>query len=211
MHRLHTRFAHLALLAAMIALLALAVAACAQQAAPAAAPAQATSAPAAKQADAPTAAPKAAQPTTAPAAAQPTAAAAAAGAAGALPKLQGDKFVYWGGLIFSDKANKMLEDRIKEWGKARNVPVEVVMVNQNETVQKVSAAIQAGNAPDAFDLGRDFMLQLNTQNQLVPMDDLYKKIGDAHGGWLPPIAKATDPKTFNGKIPGIPFGVTGNV
>ena len=216
MNQSHTRFAHPIILAAIVALLALALAACAQApAAPAQQPAQqaqATAAPAAKQAEAPTAAPKAAQPTSAPAAAQPTAASASAGgASGALPKLQGDKFVYWGGLIFSDKANKMFEERVKEWGKQRNIPVEVVMVNQNETVQKVSAAIQAGNAPDAFDLGRDFMLQLNTQNQLVPMDDVYKKIGDAHGGWLDPVAKATDPKTFNGKIPGIPFGVGGNV
>ncbi len=216
MNQSHTRFAHPIILAAIVALLALALAACAQApAAPAQQPAQqaqATAAPAAKQAEAPTAAPKAAQPTSAPAAAQPTAASASAGgASGALPKLQGDKFVYWGGLIFSDKANKMFEDRVKEWGKQRNIPVEVVMVNQNETVQKVSAAIQAGNAPDAFDLGRDFMLQLNAQNQLVPLDDLYKKIGDAHGGWLDPVTKATDPKTFNGKIPGIPFGVGGNV
>ncbi len=217
MHRPQPRRLHYGLLALAIALLALAASACAQ---PAAAPAPAQKA--AEAAPTAVAAVKAAAPTVAAAvqpaaptvaAAAPTAAAAAgaAPAAKALPPVQGGKFTYWGGLIFSDKANKLMEERVKEWGKLRNVPVEIVMVNQNETVQKVSAAIQAGNAPDAFDLGRDFMLQLSKQNQLVPVDDLYAKIGKDHGGWVPAAEKSTQPATFGGKIPGIPFGIGGNV
>ena len=51
----------------------------------------------------------------------------------ALPKAVGT-FTYWGGLIFSEEANAMLVQRIKQWGKERGVPVDVVMINQNETV-----------------------------------------------------------------------------
>src|SRR3954451_2758846 len=50
----------------------------------------------------------------------------------------GGKLTYWGGLIFSDDANKMLEDTINQWGDDNNVDTEVVMINQNETNQKVS-------------------------------------------------------------------------
>ena len=65
-----------------------------------------------------------------------------------LPKAVGT-FTYWGGLIFSEEANAMLVQRIKQWGKERGVPVDVVMINQNETVQRVSAAVEAGTMPDA--------------------------------------------------------------
>ena len=88
----------------------------------------------------------------------------------------------------------MLTERIKQWGKERGVDVEVVMINQNETVQKVSAAIEAGNMPDAFDVGRDFLILLSRSNRLEPIDDLYAKIGKAHGGWLDSADKASDPK-----------------
>src|SRR5947199_10820875 len=78
------------------------------------------------------------------------------------------KFVYWGGLIFSDEANTLFVTKIKEWGDKRDIPVEVVMINQNETVQKVSAAIESGTMPDALDLGVDFSLLLSRQKQLEP-------------------------------------------
>ena len=168
----------------------------------AAAPAAPTAAPAK-----PTEAPKPAAPTTAPAA--PTAAPAKPTD---VPKPAAPaSLTYWGGLIFSDEANAMQEARVKEWGKAKGVNVTVVMINQNETVAKVSAAIEAGNMPDAFDLGRDFMLQLAKNARIEPVDDLYKTIGDAHGGWMDSTSKATNPKDFGGKIYGIPFGQSGNL
>ena len=54
---------------------------------------------------------------------------------------QSKKLTYWGGLIFSEDANKLLVDTINAWGAANGVETEVVMINQNETVQKVSAAV----------------------------------------------------------------------
>ena len=74
----------------------------------------------------------------------------AASAQGAFPP--DTKITYWGGLIFSDEANKLLVDTINAWGEANGVETEVVMINQNETVQKVSAAVAAGTMPDALDM-----------------------------------------------------------
>ena len=101
----------------------------------------------------------------------------------ALPKAVGT-FTYWGGLIFSEEANAMLVQRIKQWGQERGVPVDVVMINQNETVQRVSAAVEAGTMPDALDMGRDLMLLLSRNNRLEPVDDVFDRIGREHGGWL---------------------------
>ena len=66
---------------------------------------------------------------------------------------QGKKLTYWGGLIFSDDANKLLTDTINAWGAANGVATEVVMINQNETTQKVSAAVSSNTMPDALDMG----------------------------------------------------------
>lgn len=120
-------------------------------------------------------------------------------------------FTYWGGLIFSEKANNMLVERIEQWGKERGIPVEVVMINQNETTQRVSAAIEAGTMPDALDMGRGLMLLLSESGVLEPVDDVYAKIGAAHGGWLASADAANRPEDFGGKIYGVPFGTSGNL
>jgi multiple sugar transport system substrate-binding protein len=117
----------------------------------------------------------------------------------------GGKLTYWGGLIFSDEANKLLTDTINKWGKDNNVQTEVVMINQNETNQKVSAAVESKTMPSALDL----LLLLNSSDQLAPLDDLYAKIGDANGGWYPSIDAAT--KLTGKSINGIPFGSSGNL
>lgn len=131
-------------------------------------------------------------------------------AAAELPPVEGT-FTYWGGLIFSETANNMLVDRVEQWGQERGIPVDVVMINQNETVQRVSAAIEAGNMPDALDMGQGQMLLLSQSGQLVPLDDLYTEIGDAHGGWIESVDQLSDTPEFGGHRYGIPFGVGGNV
>ena len=122
---------------------------------------------------------------------------------------QDDTFTYWGGLIFSDEANSAHVARIEEWGELRGVPVEVVMINQNETVTRVSAAIEAGTLPDALDLGWGFMLLLSQTDQLVPLGDLYDEIGEAHGGWLESIDALMKNEEFGGEIYGIPYAASG--
>ena len=128
-----------------------------------------------------------------------------------LPPPAEGTFTYWGGLIFSDDANKMLEARIKKWGEEKGIKVDVVMINQNETTQRVSAAIEAGTMPDALDMGRDLMLLLSQTGKLEALDDVYDAVGKAHGGWLKSADSANDPKDFGGKRYGIPFGTSGNL
>ena len=77
------------------------------------------------------------------------------------------KLTYWGGLIFSDDANKLLVDTINEWGAKNGVETEVVMINQNETTQKVSAAVAANTMPDALDVGLDLAMLLSRQGVFV--------------------------------------------
>lgn len=125
---------------------------------------------------------------------------------------QSKKLTYWGGLIFSDDANKLLSDTIMAWGAANGIETEVVMINQNETTQKVSAAVSSNTMPDALDMGLGLVRLLARQNQFSDVGDLYKKIGDAQGGWFGGTDLASD-LTADGGIArvGIPFGVNGNL
>ncbi|MCC6894532.1 MAG: extracellular solute-binding protein [Anaerolineae bacterium] len=124
---------------------------------------------------------------------------------------QDNTLVFWGGLIFSESANNALVARAQQWGEENGVAVEVVMINQNETVQTVSAAIEAGTMPDVVDLGRDFMLLLSNQEQLVALNDLYAEIGEAHGGWLESANSLVTSDDFGGNVYGIPYATNGNV
>ena len=123
----------------------------------------------------------------------------------------GGTFTYWGGLIFSDAANSLLQSTIEEWCRTNGLEPDVVMINQNETVQRVSAAVEAGTMPDCLDLGLDLALQLTSSQQIVAVDDLYETIGAAHGGWYESVANATAPERFGGSRVGIPFGASGNI
>jgi multiple sugar transport system substrate-binding protein len=124
---------------------------------------------------------------------------------------KGSKLTFWGGLIFSDKANQLLQEAVKGWGDQNGITTEVVMINQNETVQKVSAAIASNTMPDALDLSLDLLTVLSKQGVFLPLDDVYDSIGKAHGGWFEPVALATDTSKVAGGRTGIPFGVSGNL
>ena len=124
---------------------------------------------------------------------------------------KGSKVTYWGGLIFSEKANKLLQETVKAWGDQNGVTTEVVMINQNETVQKVSAAIASNTMPDGLDMSLDLLMVLSKQGVFLPLDDVYDSIGKTHGGWFSPVASATDTSKVAGGRTGIPFGVSGNL
>ncbi|CAN5827057.1 extracellular solute-binding protein [soil metagenome] len=119
-----------------------------------------------------------------------------------------EKLTYWGGLIFSDEANSLLEDTINAWGEENGVETEVVMINQNETVQRVSAAVESGTMPSALDMGLDLQLLLTNTEQLIDLEDVYTAIGEAHGGWYPSLDSAS---MLAGARTGVPFGPSGNL
>ncbi|MGD9710964.1 MAG: extracellular solute-binding protein, partial [Thermomicrobiales bacterium] len=121
---------------------------------------------------------------------------------------EGESLTYWGGLIFSDDANNLLVETINAWGEENGVDTEVVMINQNETVQKVSAAVESGTMPSALDMGLDLQLLLTNTGQLIDLDDVFTTIGEAHGGWYPSLDGAS---MLAGARTGVPFGPSGNL
>jgi multiple sugar transport system substrate-binding protein len=70
----------------------------------------------------------------------------------------------------------------------------------------------ANTMPDALDLGQDLLLLLARQNVLLPIDDIFDRVGQAQGGWYPSVAAATDTRRVGaaGRT-GVPFGAIGNL
>ena len=67
------------------------------------------------------------------------------------------------------------------------------MINQNETVQKVSAAVESEHhAGRARPQPRSAARCCRAQDVFLPLDDLYDAIGEAQGGWFPAVDAATD-------------------
>jgi multiple sugar transport system substrate-binding protein len=122
----------------------------------------------------------------------------------------GTKLTFWGGLIYSEAANKLLVDAVNAWGEANGVETDVVMINQNEIVQKLSAAVESKTLPDAVDLSLELLLVLSRQGVFIPLDDVYDAVGKAQGGWFEAVDKAS-PTGAAGERTGLPFGVTGNL
>ena len=117
----------------------------------------------------------------------------------------------WGALVFSDEANATFAEEVETWGEDNSVDVEFVNINQNETVQKLSAAVESGATPDVMALSIDKVELLAQQDLFLPLDDLFAKLDEAHGGFFDAVAEATDTTDSVGTRVGIPYGIGGQM
>lgn len=74
----------------------------------------------------------------------------ACGAPGAAKEEENKKLVIWIEKIFNDRPTDKLIERIRAWGDANGVEVEISMVGAVDFVPKLSAAIEGGGMPDIF-------------------------------------------------------------
>ena len=174
-----------------------ALAACAPAPAPTPAPAKPTEAPkAAAPAAAPTTAPAAApaKPTEAP---KPTAAAETKPAAGT------GKLIAWGQQSFTPEGDALLTQQFADFGKANNVSVEYVIVENKMVTQKIAAAIEAKATSDVQMLGGASDVQFyGSKNLLVDLTDLWNVTSKQSGGFFDSVL---DVYKAGGKYLGIPF------
>lgn len=120
----------------------------------------------------------------------------------------GGQLSYWYNEIFSEEANRVLEEQVHEWAAANDVDVELVAVNGNDTTTKVSAALTANQLPDLLDMNDNLLMQLGARGVMADLTTLYEEIGQEHGGWQAMIQEPDDYPAYG---LGIPFGIYGNV
>ncbi len=141
---------------------------------------------------APTAAPKKEEAKPAAAATQPPAPAKA------------KKLTFWLWNTYAPAADDLLENKIKEWGKANNVEIETSRDSDGKMNDKIMPALEAGTLPDAMFAGSGNALLMMNAKGLLPLTDQFKDIGAAHGGWQDRLDKYV---TRDGQVYFLPYSI----
>lgn len=94
---------------------------------------------------------------------------------------------FWMWNTFAPPADEVMEAKLKEWAGANNATVNISRDADSNMQTKVMPALESGTLPDAMFVGAGEALQLMEAGGLDPLDDLFKEIGTAHGGWLPKL------------------------
>lgn len=105
----------------------------------------------------------------------------ACGAPGAAKEEENKKLVVWIEKIFNDRPTDKLIERIKAWGDANGVEIEVSLVGAVDFVPKLSAAIEGGGMPDIFTSYYARVLNFYPEMIAADVTDLYKEIDEKVG------------------------------
>ncbi|MFI7129410.1 ABC transporter substrate-binding protein [Nonomuraea sp. NPDC050153] len=100
-----------------------------------------------------------------------------------------------------DGQNTAFTDRVKEYGKAKNVDVKVEVIAYEDFYPKWAAALESGNVPDVSFFGYQEIGQFYSQKVLRDVTSLEGKIEQANGKISDTLKK---PVTFGGAMYGIP-------
>jgi multiple sugar transport system substrate-binding protein len=88
-----------------------------------------------------------------------------------------------------------------DWGEKNKVAIEVDHILAAELPAKWAAEVATGDGHDIFGLTQSGAVNVFNKS-LVDVGDLVKQAGDAHGGWVDPLAKSIG--TFEGVWRGAP-------
>ncbi len=88
-----------------------------------------------------------------------------------------------------------------DWGAKNRVQIEVDHILAGELPAKWAAEVATGDGHDILGFTQSGAVNVFNRS-LVDVSDLVKQVGDAHGGWVDPLAKNIG--TFEGAWKGIP-------
>lgn len=107
--------------------------------------------------------------------------AATAVAATARPAHAAD-FTVWGLQAFNQAADQYIGEQVREWGRAKGVNAEYVVVPANVLNDRLAAAFQAGAPPDCFMQVSGRAQFYIAANLVVPLDDVLADLRAQPGG-----------------------------
>lgn len=91
---------------------------------------------------------------------------------------------FWMWNTFAPPADDVMEEKLKAWAAENNVNIEISRDSDGNMQTKVMPALEAGTLPDALFVNSGTAIQMMEAGGLDPLDDRFKEIGEAHGGWL---------------------------
>src|SRR5688500_8391620 len=94
---------------------------------------------------------------------------------------------FWMWNTFAPPADEVMEAKLKEWAGENNVTLNISRDADSNMLTKVMPALESGTLPDSMFVGAGEALQLMNAGGLNTLDDIFKEVGEAHGGWLPKL------------------------
>jgi len=119
-------------------------------------------------------------------------------------KLGSDKLTYWAEKTFSERVNSVVSDAVDEWARSNGVQAEVVFLSPGEQTPKTISAAASNTLPDLIDILHQPLLLLSKRGIFLQVDDLFAKIGERNGGWVPSVVAGTDMSRAVGGRMGVP-------
>jgi ABC-type glycerol-3-phosphate transport system substrate-binding protein len=105
---------------------------------------------------------------------------------------------------FAPPADEIMQEKLNEWAAANGVTIEISRDADSNMSTKILPAIEAGTLPDALFVGAGEALRLTDEQAIDPLTDLFKEIGDAHGGWQPRLDTYV---TRDGAVHFLPYSI----
>jgi len=120
------------------------------------------------------------------------------------PLFQGDKkLTILASSYFVAPAQDFYTKQAQDWGKQNGVEVTTDYVNWPDLQPRIAAAVEGGSGPDIIEMW-DTWPFLYVEN-MVPMDDLAKTVGDTYGGYYEWVTKTA---SVDGKWYSVPIGAS---
>lgn len=112
-----------------------------------------------------------------------------------------EELTFWLQQTFVDGFNQLRAQRLEEWGKNNGIKVSAEIIEAASLAQKLAAAVEAKDTPNACNGGQTTVLTYQTAGLLVDVSEMYAKIQADNGEFFPSY---TDAATIDGKQYGFP-------
>lgn len=111
------------------------------------------------------------------------------------------RIVIWDKSEYIPAYNRIMNERIREWGQANGVDVVYVVIPPRELITKLMAAVESGDVPDIATVEVGMVLQLAGMGATLPTDQLMKTIEQEQN------TKFVEAAYDLVSVDGVPYGV----
>lgn len=98
---------------------------------------------------------------------------------------------FWMWNTYAPAADNVMELSIRRWAQDNNVKIAISRDSDGKMRDKIMPALEAGTLPDAMFAGQGEAILMWNAKGIEDVTDLFKEIGDAHGGWMTRLPEYT--------------------
>ncbi|MBC7237815.1 MAG: extracellular solute-binding protein, partial [Chloroflexi bacterium] len=98
---------------------------------------------------------------------------------------------FWMWNTYAPAADNVMELSIRRWAQDNEVKINISRDSDGKMRDKIMPALEAGTLPDLMFAGQGEAVLMWNAKGIDPVTDLFKEIGDTHGGWMTRLPEYT--------------------